>query len=196
MSGSVRALSALVLFALASCLGTFRLVTPYDEVLDYGLSDYRERLNAFARDVADKAGKPEGTFDANKPRYNELESKVDGLVARARLQGGMHACRLPAGVLQEVLALAGAELPPEVKRDPPPADGNAFGCTVRLLELVHAQLGLLMQIHAQTDKCAGADGTSLSCLRPATAQTALRISNQSIDAALIVETAKRKGSGD
>jgi hypothetical protein len=65
------------------------------------------------------------------------------------------------------------------------------------LELVGAQLGLIETSHEKTDRCKSVeepDGPEISCLRPATAKTALDITNQSIDAAWVVEMAKKEGS--
>jgi hypothetical protein len=183
-----------LLGALTHC-ATVRIVTPYDQIIDDGLADYRERIGLFVKNTVDKGGHPEGSFEANKPAYNELQTKIEMLIGRAQLQGREQACKLPTELAQRFMAVAGAALPTEVLPDPKASAGDAAGCTVRLLALIEKQLQLLMQIHAETDKCAAADGASLSCLRPATAQTALKITNQSIDAAWLLEAAKKKGEG-
>jgi hypothetical protein len=78
-------------------------------------------------------------------------------------------------------------------------DGDSYGCTERLLVLVKQQLTLLQKIHRDTDKCApigmardeNSEPVMVSCLRPATSKTAMKITNQSINAAWVVETAKK-----
>jgi len=57
------------------------------------------------------------------------------------------------------------------------------------LVLVKKQLSDIRKIHRDEDKCGEKE---LSCLRPATAKTALKIANQSINAVSIVETAKKQ----
>ena len=56
------------------------LVSPYDEAIDKGIVEFYEQLNYFVRDVADLAGKPEGTYEANAGRYNVMETKLDVLI--------------------------------------------------------------------------------------------------------------------
>ena len=53
------------------------------------------------------------------------------------------------------------------------------------------QLGTIREIHAKTDKC----GTPpVSCLRPATAATAVKIASQSINAVAVVEPPNERTS--
>ena len=177
----------------ATGCGTVRVLSPYDQVIDEGLMAYREQVNVLVKDLADHGGQVDGTFEASKPKWNVLQAKIELLVDRAYLQGGERACKLPQSLMQRLLAVAGDDVPPEVKAQSQQSEGSSEGCTVRLLSLIRSQLDLLMQIHRDTDKCPNAEGAPLSCMRPKTAETALRITNQSINAAWVVETAKKRG---
>ena len=183
----------LALSSATLACATVRFISPYDQVIDEGLMAYRQQINVFVKDLADKSGKPDGTFDANKGEWNSLQTKIDGLVERAKLQGGERACKLPTAITERMLAVGGASVPVEVKAEAQASQGTSEGCTVRLLSLIRVQLDLLMQIHRETDKCTSTEGTSVSCLRSATAKDALQITNQSINAAWVVETAKKRG---
>lgn len=167
-------------------------VTPYDEVIDHGLKDYKESLNLFVKNMIDKGGTESGTFEANREAYNELEVKIDLLIDRAKMQseGG---CKMATELSTRIVALMGDKLPAELRVQMNEKEGNSFGCTERLLVLVKDQLGLLKQIHATADKCTSEEGGNISCIRPATGPLALDLSNLSINAAWIVETAKKEG---
>ena len=163
------------------------LVSPYDEAIDKGIGEFYEQLNYFVRDVAGLAGKPEGTYEANANRYNVMETKLDVLILRASSRSLGSGCKLEAKVYEKVSGLLGSSLPAGIRPQGDPA-GDANGCNTRLLELVRQQLGFIREIHAKTDKCGA---PPVSCLRPATAATALKIANQSITAVAVVEAAKR-----
>jgi hypothetical protein len=166
-----------------------QVVSPYDEVIDKGIVEFYEQLNLFVKDASDAAGKPEGTYEANTRKYNQLETKLDVLILRASSRSQGSACQLEAKVYEKVAKALDGNVPPELKPQPGQA-GDANACNTRLLELVKQQLGLIREIHAKTDKCATPTGP-VSCLRPATAATALKIANQSINAVSVVEAAKR-----
>ncbi len=53
--------------------------------------------------------------------------------------------------------------------------------------------GLVITPGGQPDDAVAGEPPMISCLRPATAVDALAISNQSIDAAWVVENAKKQG---
>ncbi len=181
----MRTLLLAVLLLLGGCPAP--LVSPYDEVIEKGVVELYEQLNFFVRDVADAAGKPEGTYEANARRYNVMETKLDVLILRASSRSLGSGCRLEAKVYEKVASTLGGSMPADMKPQGEPA-GDANGCNTRLLELVKQQLGFIREIHARTDKC----GTPpVSCLRPATAASALKIANQSITAVSVVEAAKR-----
>jgi hypothetical protein len=164
-----------------------QVVSPYDEVIDKGIVEFYEQFNIFVRDTADAGGKPEGTYQANTRTYNLLETKLDVLILRATSQSQGSGCKLEARVYEKVAKLLDKDMPAELKGGTQPA-GDANGCNARLLQLVKEQLAIIRDIHATTDKCGPAQ---VSCLRKATAETYLKIANQSINAVSVVEAAKR-----
>jgi hypothetical protein len=190
-------LSLLVLTALTTACGTVRLVSPYDEVIDSGLAEYRLAINTFVRDMGDLSGTAEGTYEANQTRYNEFDSKIDLLVNRAAMNGGGKGCKLTGKLTERIVTVMGDQIPADLTPAAQTDEGNSLGCTHRLLVLIQTQLGTLEQIHKDTDKCRPPDGgAEVSCLRPATSKTAIAITNQSIDAAWVVEMAKKQGEED
>src|SRR5687767_1433161 len=72
----------LSLFALLGC-GPVRLVSPYDQLLDEGISAFHTDVSAFVGKMVTLAGKPEGTYEANKATYPELTARVSTLRLRA-----------------------------------------------------------------------------------------------------------------
>jgi hypothetical protein len=172
-------------FFLGGCTG-IRLISDYDEVIDRGTIEFAEQFNTHVRNMGDLAGTQQGTFRNNRQTYNALESKLDVLIARASAASEGKGCKLENKVFDRISALFQNRIPAGMQ----PGDvGNAEGCNARLLTLVKEQLLLVKTIHKETDKC-GAQ--HLSCLRPATAKTALEIANQSINAVSIVEAAKKQ----
>lgn len=179
-----------ILFVFNSC--SIKLVSSYDEVIDNGLAEYKEMLNVFVKDMIDLGGTLDGTYEENRTKYNKLETKLDILIDRASLNstGG---CKLVAKVTKQLTAQMKDKMPEMLKTANQEEDGNAYGCTEKLLRLIKDQLVLLETIHSTTDKCPDAESKSISCIRKATGPLALNISNQSINAAWIVETAKKTG---
>jgi hypothetical protein len=178
---------ALLLAAGLLLGGCAPLVSPYDEAIDKGIVEFYDPFVYFMRDVAENAGKPEGTYEANLKRYNFLETKLDVLILRSSSRSLGTGCKLEAKVYEKVARLMQNNMPADMKPQGDAA-GDANGCNTRLLELVKQQLGFIREIHAKTDKC----GTPpVSCLRPATAATAVKIASQSINAVAVVEAAKR-----
>lgn len=180
-------LRALLLAGALLLGGCAPLVSSYDEAIDKGIVEFYDHFVYFMRDVADNAGKPEGTYEANLKRYNVLETKLDVLILRASSRSLGTGCKLEAKVYEKVARLMEGSMPADIKPQGDAA-GDANGCNTRLLELVKQQLGLIREIHAKKDKC----GTPpVSCLRPATAASAVKIASQSIHAVAVVEAAKR-----
>ncbi len=185
-----------IIFLFASGCTTVQIVSPYDGVIDNGLKEYKESINTLAKNLGDSAGKKEGTYEANKEKYNALESKIDLLIDRASIQSSGKGCRLAEDVADKVAKIMGDGMPQAARND---EGGDSYGCTGRLLILIKEQLKALQTIHEKTDKCTPV-GTAqdenggpkeVSCLRPATGKTAMKITNQSINAAWVVETAKK-----
>lgn len=177
---------AVVAAALLTGCGTVRLVSNYDEVVDRGITEFSEQLNTHIKNMAELAGKREGTYDATFATYNALDSKLDVLIARASAASDGKACMLEAKTFQKVSEVLKDKAPAELQ---PGADATAStesACNARLLVLVKDQLASIREIHKTADKCNG-----LSCIRPATARDAMAIANQSITAVAVVEAAKK-----
>ncbi|MGC4089899.1 MAG: hypothetical protein QM756_18830 [Polyangiaceae bacterium] len=191
-------LLAALLPLLAACSPPM-LISPYDEQLDSGLREYRESVNVLVKDAAMQGGTKEGTFDAYASRYHQLEARIDGLIQRTAGQSQGLPCKLPKPVTDQLMkVLASHPNAAEFSLAAQKESGRSEGCTLRLVQIVKEQLDLLEQIHKTTDKCASSvagdpSGTSYSCLRSATKDVVLKITNQSIDAAWYVEIAKKKG---
>lgn len=187
-------LMVIVLF-ITGCK-TVQFVSPYDEVIDNGLADYKESINTLAKNLADNAGKEEGTYEENKETYNALEAKIDLLIDRAAIHSSGKGCKLPDDLSKRVTNIMGGSLPTgSTKKD----KGDSYGCTQLLLIMVKQQLASLQLIHKTTDTCKpigiqqdeAVKPMRVSCLRPATSKTAMKITNQSINAAWVIETAKK-----
>jgi hypothetical protein len=176
---------ATVLF-LGGCAGV-KLISDYDEVIDKGITEFAEQFNTHLKNMGDLAGSPDGTFDANLRTYNSLESRLDVMIARASSASEGKGCNLEK-VFDRVQALLKNNTPAEIQSVDPDQGGNSNGCNERLLVLVKEQLSSVKAIHREIDKCGD---KKITCLRPATAKTALSIANQSINAVSVVETAKK-----
>ena len=256
---------ALIIFTawLTACT-TVRLVSPYDEVIYNGVSEYKDLLNRHVKDMADLSGTLEGTYEANKLKYNALEIKIESLIDRANLQSNGTGCSLSPALADHIKRQLRDKTPNELSAASESANANTYGCTQQLLNLVKIQLTALEKIHRDLDKCEVVDDSvavisvtppepevatgsqedigrlidraidevnatlketirlaviekieeaytikpasimdpqpdsnvnEISCLRMITAQIALDISNQSINAAWVVENAK-KNSGE
>jgi|GEM_PF-2238075 len=176
---------------LLSCKVT--LVVPYDEVIDNGLKEYKEEINTFIKSMGDLSGTNEGTYNHNKLKYNYLESKIDVLIDRASIQSTT-SCQLIEDVSNKIQKVMGQHYPAgfatvEKKREV--ENGNSYSCIKKLLELIRQQQDLIEQTHSSTDTCLDSNGNSISCIRTTTSNSILKIINQSIDAAWVVETAKK-----
>lgn len=173
---------------LAGCMG-IRLVSDYDEVIDKGITEFAEQFNTHVKNMADLAGTRDGTYEANRQTYNALESKLDVMISRASSTSEGKGCKLEKKIFDRIKTLLKDNLPAEMQTSDNASAGDANGCNERLLVLVKKQLQLVEEIHRDADRCGAAQ---LSCLRPATAKTALSIANQSINAVSVVEMAKKQ----
>lgn len=173
---------------LSGC-GGIKLVSDYDEVIDKGITEFAEQFNTHVKNMGDAAGKPDGTYEANLKTYNALDSKLDVMISRVSSASEGKGCRLEKRILDRVQSLLKSDMPAEMQSSNSAQSGDSNGCNERLLLLVKQQLSAIKIIHRETDKCGK---ERVSCLRPATANTALSIANQSINAVSIVETAKKQ----
>lgn len=176
-----------VILLLAGC-GTIRLVSDYDEVIDKGIGEFSEQLNAHMKNMSELGGKPEGTYDATLKTYNLLDAKLDNLIARAANGSDGKGCKLQATVFSKVSSILKDNIPAGVQQGSDATAATANACSTRLLDLVKQQLASIREIHKTTDKCGP---NQLSCIRPATAKDALAIATQSSNAVAVVEAAKK-----
>lgn len=175
---------------VAAC--QIRFISPYDAVLDTGLQEVRTSVNLVVTDASAKAGKAEGTYEQFESRYRELDARMGTLIARAKTDEVADLnCGLKASYLEK-LKLQAPALAAQMSAVPPGAT-ESKGCMTRLLELVQKQFSTLQQLHSQPALCAEPNKPELTCIRPAAAVNALSATNQTIDAALVVLSAKRKG---
>ena len=174
--------------ALVSACGTIRLVSDYDEVIDKGVAEFTEKLGAHVKNMGELAGKPDGTYDATLKTYNELDSKLDTLIARASNSADGNGCKLQVDVLVKIKELLQSQTPPQLQQGTDATPETANACSSRLLVLVKQQLGDIREIHKTADKCGS---LGISCLRPDTAETALALATQSANAVAIVEKSKK-----
>lgn len=181
-------LALFMILCFGACSG-IRLVSDYDEVIDNGITEFAEQLNTHVKNMGDLAGKPEGTYEANFRTYNALDSKLDVLIARASATSEGNGCKLQKKVLERIKSVLKDNMPKQLEYSDSEQDDNSYGCNEQLLRLVKQQLSYIETIHKETDKCGPED---LSCLRPQTVNTALKIANQSINAVVIVEAAKKE----
>lgn len=72
----------LALFVTLGC-GPVRLVSPYDQLIDQGITDFHTKLATFIGKVVPLAGKPEGSYEANKDAYPEFAAQLSTLKLRA-----------------------------------------------------------------------------------------------------------------
>ena len=174
-----------LLVMLAGC--TIRLVSAFDEMVDKGITEFSEQLGGHIKNMKELGGKPEGTYDANFKTYNALEAKLDVLISRAGTTAEGKSCKLENKVFEQVSRALKARVPAEIQQGDDATSKTASACNARLLIIVRDQLSSIREIHKNTDKC----GKNVSCLRPATADSIMAITNQSINAVSVVEAAKK-----
>lgn len=177
------------LLLVSSCASP-KLVSTYDELIDRGVTDFSVQFNAHIKNMGDLAGTPDGTYEKNLKAYNALDAQLDVLIFRASTASEGEGCKLEKNMFERVRALLKDKIPDEIGISDISSSGNPDGCNERLLLLVKNQLTLIRDIHKDVDKCG--DNQNISCLRQATAKTALSIANQSINAVSIVEISKKK----
>lgn len=181
-------LSFLTLLVISGCAQQ-KLVGAYDPVIDNGIIAFAEQFNTHVKNMAELAGTPDGTYEANFKTYNALESKLDVMISRASIASEGQSCKLQKKTHDKIKDLLKDNIPAELASSDTATSGNESGCNEKLLILVKQQLSLVREIHKTTDKCGD---KNLSCLRPTTSKTALSIANQSINAVSVVEAAKKK----
>jgi hypothetical protein len=79
-------LCVVILLGLPAACGPGILVSPYDEQLDQGTSTAHTEIAVFVGKMGALAGKPEGSFEANREFYAEVAAKLSTLKLRAAAQ--------------------------------------------------------------------------------------------------------------
>ena len=148
------ALSLVTIPGLGGCT-MVQLVAPYDESIYNGLTEYKSDLNLHVKNMADLAGTPAGTYQANQLRYNELETRIELMIDRAHSQSTGISCRLSPDLFGKVEEQLRERAPPELVAARPEgeAEPNTYGCTEMLLKNVKLQLDFLQEIHRNADRC-------------------------------------------
>jgi hypothetical protein len=181
--------AAIALATIVTACGPIRLVSDYDEVIDRGIAEFTELLGAHVKNMAELAGKPEGTYASTLKTYNSLDSKLDVLIFRARNGSDGKGCKLQSDVFSKIQALLKDMTPPALTHGSDASASSANECSSRLLDLVKLQLADIRKIHADVDKCG--PQVDVSCLRPAASKDALSITMQAANAVSVVEAAKK-----
>jgi hypothetical protein len=78
-----RLVSVMLALFLALGCGPVRLISPYDELIDQGVTDFHTKVSTFVGKMMTLSGKPEGTYDANTAAYPELTADLSTLKLRA-----------------------------------------------------------------------------------------------------------------
>jgi hypothetical protein len=73
---------ALALFLAVGC-GPVRLISPYDQLIDEGVTEFHTKITTFVGKITALSGKPEGTYDANTEAYPEFAAELSTLKLRA-----------------------------------------------------------------------------------------------------------------
>lgn len=178
-------IGAAVIGAAVTACSQVVLLSPYDATIESRLLDYREELNILVKRAANGRGTQAGTFESSQDSYAALEARIEGLVDRASLQDQGIGCRLEdatwARIKTQLSKAAG--LPPSN-----PTSGDGSGCVVLMLRNVQMNLADVQSIHADPEQCHSSVPEYPTCLRPAAVVDLLAISNQTIDAVLMVES--------
>jgi hypothetical protein len=148
-------LCCLVVITLSSACTGVQFVSPYDEVIYSGITEYKADLNLHVKNMADLAGTPEGTYEANKLKYNSFETRLDMLIDRASAQSTGAKCSLSQKMAERLDRSLRDKKPAELQNvaTNPSSESNSYGCTEKLLINVRTQLAFLEEIHGQTERC-------------------------------------------
>lgn len=76
-------LVSVVLALLALSCGPVRLVSPYDQLIDEGVTEFHTKISTFIGKMKNLSGKPEGTYEANRDAYPEFTAELSTLKLRA-----------------------------------------------------------------------------------------------------------------
>ena len=143
----------LIPLLLAACAGV-QFVAPYDEVIYNGLTEYKGELNLHVKNMADLGGTPAGTYEANMLKYNEMETRLELLIDRARTQSTGNGCLLSPALSKRVDSYLRDKAPAELGNASASTTSNSYGCTEILLIKVKQQLEFIELIHRESDRCA------------------------------------------
>jgi hypothetical protein len=139
---SILVASVLLLSACA-----VQLISPYDETVDRGVTQFYEEFLGFVTDMNRKARKPDGTYARNMGFYDKWNPKLTALADRALAADPAGTCagtETFGGFIREGLGRYAEAM----SRTPPGTDAGLAGdCTARLLRLLHLQLADFAEFH-------------------------------------------------
>lgn len=179
--GGVRSLLVAAAFLLSAC--TVQLISPYDETVDRGVTQFHEEFLGFIADMNRKARKPDGTYARNTAFYDKWSPKLTALADRALAADPAGTCpgtETFGGFIREGLGRYAETMS---RAAPGPDAGLAGDCTARLLRLLQMQLADFAEFH----QAQGEIGI------PAQAQAPVALVGITTRAVLYTELAKRNG---
>jgi hypothetical protein len=141
---------ALAVVMVSAC--TVRLVSPYDEVIDKGVTQFQEEFFAFVAAMNRKAGTPAGTYAENVDFYDTWLAKLEALTERAIAADPTGTC--PASeTFGGIMAQGLGRYADALGREAPQNDDSLAGdCTARLLRYLERQVADFGAFHqAQAD---------------------------------------------
>ncbi len=105
---AVRAVMAplMALFLLSACSGV-TLVSPYDERIEIGISEYNQDLLSFVTLMEARFGTEGGIYAKNEAFYANQGGVLDTLIMRAEIQDPGHGC----AVSGKAIALISKKIP-------------------------------------------------------------------------------------
>jgi hypothetical protein len=162
---------------------TVQLISPYDETVDRGVTQFHEEFLTFVAEMNRKARKPDGTYARNVAFYEKWSPKLTALADRALAADPSGTCpgtETFGGFIREGLGRYAETMS---RATPGPDAGLAGDCTARLLRLLQMQLADFAEFH----QAQGEIGL------PAQAQAPVALVGITTRAVLYTELAKRNG---
>lgn len=167
----------LFVLALSAC-STVTLISPYDEKLEAGVTQYAQDLSSFLVKMQAANGTAAGKYENNIDFYATQTGLLDGLILRAEAQDTGVGCLLTG----KAIKILGDKLPAALRPKPGQTTGTPEGCSLMMVKNIKAQLGIIANIHK-----------AMGGLNADAAKSVEDITMQAIRAVLTVEMLKKKG---